>query len=329
MIVKHGYRPLIKREETIKTQQLDRVLMLFLLLVLPFVHYGPRVLTLTACTVAACCIAEAACSLLARKPTVISDFAPVVMGMTISMLVPVTAPLWLPALAGVFGVVVIRAPFGGTGRTPFHPAAAGVAFVTLCWPDLVFAYPDPEKVENLPLFLDCAVDTVRSPAAVLHEGYMPNILPYDMLWGKFAGPMGTTAIVVICACALYLFFRRTADWRITVSFVAVAALFAVLFPRIISIPITSLKYELLSGSLLFCAVFLMTQSETAPRTNVGKLVFGAAGGLLLMLFRMFGAFEQGAVFVVLLMNAIAPVIDYMVGKIRMKGENKREADAKT
>ena len=48
-----------------------------------------------------------------------------------------------------------------------------------------------------------------------------------------------------------------------------------------------------------------------------------------MLFRMFGAFEQGAVFVVLLMNAIAPVIDYMVGTLRMKGENKREADAKT
>ena len=98
---------------------------------------------------------------------------------------------------------------------------------------------------------------------------------------------------------------------------------ALLFPRIMVTPLTSLKYEMLSGSLLFCAVFLITDPVTSPRTQVGKAIYGAVAGVLIMLMRRYGAFEQAACFAVLLMNAISPVIDSIVIAILTRREARR------
>src|SRR5699024_7729567 len=101
-------------------------------------------------------------------------------------------------------------------------------------------------------------------------------------------------------------------WRAPVCFTAAAALYAAMFPRLSMGSVISVKYELLAGSLLFCAFYMITDPCTSPRTGEGRCIWGALGGVLLMLLRCYGGFEQGACFAVLLMNALSPLVDRAV-----------------
>lgn len=302
----------LKREVTVSAMLGDMVLCLCSLLILPTVYYGGRALVLAAVSVLTACAAEVFCSLVAKRPMSASDFSPVVTGLVIALLLPVNVPLWLPAVAACFAVVVVRAPFGFTGHSPFNPAAAALAFVTICWPQEVFTYVAPVAGRPLPLFANVAFTAAPSPASFLQQGLKPAILPLNLLWGNTIGAMGTTALLVIGACALYLFSKKTSNWEITICYLAAAALIAAFFPRIATSSEVSIKYELLSGSLLFCSVFMVTDPVTSPRMTVSRCLYGAFAGALTMVFRHAGAYEQGAWFAVLLANACAPLFDRMV-----------------
>lgn len=301
--------PFIRGEATVSTMMRDMMFVLAVLLVLPVVHYGVRPVIMAVLTAFVCVVCEILFNLVQTRSTGLNDASSVVTGMLIAMLMPVNAPMWLPCAAGVFAIIAVKGPFGSTGHNPFNPAAAGVAFAIICWPKLVFSYVSPDAAALLHPFTDSAVPTIASPAAVLKSGLKPDVLPLDMLWGNIAGPMGATSILVICACGLYLFFKRTARWEITLFFLATAALIAAFFPRIACSPLTSVKYEMLSGSLLFCSVFLVTDPVTSSHTSFGRCLYGAFAGAMVMVFRIFGAFEQGACFAVLIANAAAPLID--------------------
>ncbi len=301
--------PFIKTEVSVASMMRDMLFTLTLLLVLPIVRFGVRPAVMAALTAAVCAASELLFNLIQTKSTGISDCSSLVTGMMIALLMPVNAPMWLPCAAGVFAIVVAKGPFGSTGRNPFNPAAAGFAFTVICWPQLVFSYFDPNSTAVLPPFADCTVQTAASPAAVLKSGLKPDILPFEMLWGNFAGPIGATAVLVIAACALFLFLKRTARWEITLCFLVTVALITAFFPRIACSPLTSVKYEMMSGSLLFCSVFLITDPVTSPHTPLGRCLYGTFAGGLVMAFRIFGVFEQGAAFAVLIANVSAPLLD--------------------
>jgi electron transport complex protein RnfD len=290
----------------------DVLFALSVLLIPNVAHYGLRPLVMAGLTMLVCVFCELLFHLIQGKSIHISEYSAMVTGMIIVMLMPLNAPMWVPCIAAAFAIFVAKGPFGGIGNTPFNPAAAGVAFVTLCFPKDVFSYFNPNTAWILPAFGKTTVSLADSPAAVLKGGLRPDIFPLNMLWGVFAGPVGTTAILVIASCALFLIVRRTASWEIIVCFIAAAALIAALFPRFSGDWLTSVKYEMMAGSLLFCAVFIITDPVTSPNTARGRCIYGALAGALTMMFRYFGAFEEGTVFAVLIANAAAPLIDGML-----------------
>lgn len=308
--------PYVKGDFTVSTMMRNMILALLALLVLPVVHWGLRPLVLAGASVLTCVACRIVFCLVRGKNISVSEFSVVVTGLIVAMLLPLNAPLWLPCAASAFAVLVAREPFGAFGRNPFNPAAAGVAFAALCWPQSVFTYFDPSQPAEFPPFGAAAFRATQSPAAVLKSGFKPNILPLDMLWGNFAGPLGATLILVIGACGLFLFVSRTAKWETTAFFLGAAALIAAAFPRIPLSPLTSVKYELLSGSLFFGSVFMATDPVTSPRTFSGRCVYGALAGAMTMAFRWFGAYEQGVCFALLIAGAAAPVIDSAVFRLR-------------
>ena len=314
---------------TVPSMLKDMIFALCVLLVLPAVHYGARPLAAAGTAVAAALVSEVLFSLFQKRSAALTEPSSVVTGLVVAMLLPVNAPLWLPAAAAAFAVLVAKGPFGFFGRTPFNPAAAGVAFAVLCWPSEGFTYFDPSEPYSLPAFGPCVFTAAKSPAAVLKEGLKPDVLPLNMIWGGGVGPLGTTAALVIGACFLFLLIRRDAKWETTVCFLLAAALIAALFPRIACSPLTSVKYELLSVSLFFCSVFMVTDPVTSPHTFPARCLYGAFAGAMTMAFRRFGAFEQGAVFAVLLANAAAPMLESAVfGLRRGKGRKNVTAAAK-
>lgn len=315
-MLKNAASPYVKSEFTVSSMMRSMLLAQLSLLVVPVIHYGLRPLILAGASVLTAAFCHILFCLVRGKSISVTEVSVLVTGMMIPMLLPLNAPLWLPCAASAFAVLAVREPFGGFGRNPFNPAAAGVAFAALCWPQLTFSYFDPTGPASFPLFGAGSFRTAQSPAAVLKQGFKPDILPLNMLWGNFPGPLGATGILVIGACALLLFFTRAAKPEAAVCFLGAAALAAALFPRILCSPLTSVKYELLSGSLFFCSVFLVTDPVTSPRTFPGRCFYGAFAGAMTMVFRWFGAYEQGACFALLMANAAAPLMDSAVFRLR-------------
>jgi electron transport complex protein RnfD len=68
-------------------------------------------------------------------------------------------------------------------------------------------------------------------------------------------------------------------------------------------------YMVLSGGLLFGAVFMATDYVTSPINWKGKLIFGIGCGLLTSLIRKFGYMPEGVSYAILLMNLLVPYIN--------------------
>lgn len=314
--LKKGIVPYYRRSESVRGMMVDMLIPLALLLVIPVVNHGFRPLV----TVGVCCLTCLLCEILfclfSRRDILVSDLSFAVTGTIVAMLLPVNIPFYVAGTACLFAVLAVKMPFGGTGRSPFNPAAAGIAFVTISFPSLVFAYRNPASSAPMPAFAAApSVETAASPAALLKEGARPLLEQGEMIFGKFAGPMGATAVLVIAACAVYLVFRRAARWETMVSYLAAAALFSALFPRLNTGRMDSLQFELLSGSLVFCAVFMITEPATSPKTPLGRCMYGFLGGVLTMVFRYFGAHEQGACFALLLVNAGSAAFDRLTWRL--------------
>ena len=99
-----------------------------------------------------------------------------------------------------------------------------------------------------------------------------------------------------------------------------AAAVAWFWPRISLSSLTSLKFELLGGGILFVLCFMVTDPVTAPKTREGRFLLGLLGGLLLMGLQYGGAYEQEGVFAVLLLNALTPLTDQLVEKVKHRKE---------
>lgn len=308
--------PLTRVEPAVPAMMRRCIFALLALLVLPVIRYGPRPLVMAGASVLTAVLCEIVFGLIRTRLVSVTELSSVVTALTVAMLLPLNAPLWLPCAASAFAVLVAKEPFGSFGRTPFHPAAAGVAFAILCWPDRVFTYFDPSKPYLLPALGDCVFTAAQSPAAVLKDGLKPAVVPLNLLWGNGVGPLGTTAVLVIGACGLYLAASRAARPEAALCFLGSAAVLAALFPRIACSPLTSVKYELLTGSLLFAAVFLVTEPVPAPSTFSGRCIYGALAGAFTMVFRHFGAYEQGVCFALLLADAFIPIIDSATCRVR-------------
>lgn len=303
--------PYLKKESTVASMMGNVLLAQTALLVISVIHYGLRPLFLCVTTLAVCFAAECICNVIGRRGFFPQEGSCCVTAVTICLLLPPSAPYWLPVLAGIFAILVAKAPFGGLGRTLFNPAAAGVAFVTVCDPGKVFQYVEVPQ-GGYPVFGDVLGTPLQAPSAMMHMGLKPSQQLLELLWGNVPGPMGTTALLVMIAGGFFLCSRRIINWEIPVAVLMTSALYAAIFPRIACDPLTSVGYELMTGSLLYCSVFMLTDPVTSPRTTAGRWLFGIFSGLLLMIMRMFGAYEQGACFVVLLANAVVPSIDRLV-----------------
>lgn len=131
----------------------------------------------------------------------------------------------------------------------------------------------------------------------------------EVFFGNVGGCLGETSALALLIGGLYLLVRRTITWHIPAAVLIAAVLFAGIFYLMNSENYPNPLFHLFSGGMLFCAFFIATDPVTAPLTNKGMLVFGAGVGLLIMLIRIIGEYPEGVMYAILIMNAIAPLID--------------------
>lgn len=327
MKLKQTSPPHISYSYNSRTYMVNVILALLVLYAMAYFYYGVRALLLGLVSVAGTVIAEWIClSIFSRRPS-IHDISSIVTGLIIPLLLPATVPFYIPIIAGIFSIVIVKQPFGGTGNNIFNPAAAGFAFIVTCFSsEILFKYPLPNPAQHLPITITSDITLVTSAAFSLGTQGIPAYSPVQMVLGNIPGPMGATNLLVLSSCMLFLMLRRTISVKLPAAFFATVAIISYFHVRIPVRPLLSVFYELASGFILFGAIFLLNDPVTSPKRSMSRIIYGVIFGAMVMLFRYYGKTEGSFMFVTLLMNALVWNLDMGLEKLvsirrRKKFEN--------
>ena len=260
-----------------------------------------------------------------------------VTGMLVPLIVPVDTPLWMLAVAVVFGVVIGKEVFGGTGMNILNPALTIRAF-------LFFAYPTWMSGDKV--WVHEAVERAGTVDAISGEtilGYLAqgrgseySYSISEMFFGFIPGSVGETSTFLILLGGLFLVFTKIASWRIMLSAILGALTMGLIFNGVVDagwITESSKFYGLMSfafwqhlivGGLAFGIVYMATDPVTGSQTNKGKWYYGFFIGFISVLIRVFNpAYPEGVFLAILLMNVFAPTIDHYVVQGNIKKRLKR------
>jgi electron transport complex protein RnfD len=284
--------------------------------------------------IAAAIAGEALFRLLTRQPLRITDLSAGVSGLLLALVIPPSTPLWMTALGAIFAVVVAKEFFGGLGANVFNPALTGRAFLLMSFPAALTVWHQPQDgfVLSLadaisgasPLGITKAGGSVADVGVALASAGLSSGGSYldtmkTLFFGYRAGCTGESSILLILAAFLFLLVTKTIDFRAPVSMIAAGALAA------FCLGLDPL-FSVLSGGLVFGAVFMATDYVTAPLTAWGKVIFGAGAGLISILIRKWGTFPEGVSYAILIMNAVTPFLNRLLprkyGLVPKKGVSK-------
>lgn len=260
-----------------------------------------------------------------RKHKVNEGF--LVTGSLIPLVMPVTIPLWMVAVATIFAVIIGKEIFGGTGMNILNPALTARAF-------LFFAYPT--KMSGDEVWVSTAVEkgqqlvdgfsgaTPLGVAAAGNADKIPGI--WESFIGIIPGSIGETSTLACLIGAAILLYTGIGSWRIMLSVFAGGLVMSVIFNLISSNTLMQISplHQLVLGGFAFGAVFMATDPVTAAQTNKGKYIYGFLIGLLAIMIRVFNpAYPEGMMMAILFMNVMAPLIDHYVIHANIRRRLKR------
>jgi len=284
---------------------------------------------------------EALFRLAIKQPVRAKDLSAGVSGLILAMIIPPTTPLWMTAIGGVFAVVVGKEFFGGLGANVFNPALIGRAFLVMSFPAALTTWQYPV----LPIGAAFTADVVTgaTPLGIIKMGGsvadVGNALAAvglsdsaefwqtmkALFFGFKGGSMGEIPIFLILASFFFLLVTKTIDWRAPVFMIGAGFISALAFWQDFNFAI----FSILTGGLVFGAVFMVTDYVTSPVTNKGKIIFGAGAGIIAMLIRRFGIYPEGVCFSILIMNALTPFLNKLLpkkyGQTSVRNAQKKEA----
>ena len=138
----------------------------------------------------------------------------------------------------------------------------------------------------------------------------PSISEFDMVLGRFAGPMGTTHIIVLLVCAIVLLCRRSISFTTFTSCLGTLLASAFFFPQAIrETRISSVLFEIMGGATLFVLIFIACDKRNSPKTRFGRLLYGIIVAILTILFRRYANIEVGMIFAVIISNVLCEALD--------------------
>jgi Na+-transporting NADH:ubiquinone oxidoreductase subunit B len=251
-----------------------------------------------------------------------------VTGMLIPLIVPPTIPLWQVALATVFGVLVGKEIFGGTGMNILNVAMTSRAFLYFAYPSQISGAVWTQLADKAPVdaytgatALSIAYDTSNSGSGSVVSALGDFFNFNNMFIGTIPGSIGETSTLFALVGALILIATGVGSWKIIVSVFGGAMLMGAIFNAaglngFMDLPA---HYHLVMGGLAFGAVFMATDPVSAAQTETGKWIYGLLIGMLTVLIRVVNpAYPEGIMLAVLFMNVFAPLIDYYVVQANKK-----------
>ena len=289
-----AYQPQVRAKRGTREIMLDVIIALLPALCVGVWQFGAQALIPLAVSIVSCVFFEWAYRKLMKKPDSIGDLSAVVTGIILAMNVPVGMPLGQLIVGDLVAIVVVKQLFGGIGMNFANPALVGriVLFVSFA------------GAMNNWVFPDAAVDQLSSatPLAVADTSKLSLL---DLFMGIHGGVLGETCALAIVLGLIYLVATKTISIAIPASYIGSMFVFYLISTG----SLHGALVGILSGGLMFGAVFMATDYVTSPFTLKGKLVYGVALGVVTFAIRYWGSYTEGVSFALLFMNLWVPFIN--------------------
>jgi electron transport complex protein RnfD len=308
-------------------------------LIAQVVFFGTGVLIQLVLALVAVSVFEAAIMLLRKRPvwSALSDGSAWLTGVLLALSIPPLAPWWIVIIGCLFSIVIVKQLYGGLGFNLFNPAMAAYVLLLVSFPVQMTAWlPISDLLSNPISFTEqlrliftdftssgfsldqmrtgidgmtmaTPLDTIKTDIA---HGLTVTESMRKPIFNEWAGLGWVWVNLGFLAGGLYLLKEKIINWHIPVSFIVSLALCSGI--GYIASPGTEpgMIFHLLSGATMIGAFFIATDPVSAATTNRGRLIYGAAIGLLVYLIRTFGGYPDAVAFGVLLINIAVPLIDY-------------------
>ncbi|MDO6385350.1 RnfABCDGE type electron transport complex subunit D [Uliginosibacterium sp. 31-12] len=296
-----------------------------------FWQFGWPAFILWLVCVVSCLACEAACLHWSGKPVlpVLWDGSAVLTATLLAMSLPPYLPAWLAMLGSVCAIVLAKQVFGGLGCNLFNPAMVGRTILLVSFPVHMTQWINPHALTNAMSFSEALAisfqglpipDALTSASLLGHVkteigrgiDLLDSLQPFtnDSAWsGARAGSLGETSALLILAGGLFLAAKRIIGLRIPLGFLLGLAVPAMIAHGLAPQTYLPAATHLLSGGVMLGAFFIATDYVTSPSSPAGQWIFALGAGFLSWLIRTWGGYPEGVGFAILLMNAIAPLLD--------------------
>lgn len=283
--------PHVRSKETTQSIMADVCIAMLPATAFGVFQFGFHALLVLIVTVAACVLSEYVFQKMMKLPLTVSDMSAVVTGMILALNMPANIPLWIPALGGIFAIIVVKQLYGGIGQNFMNPALAGRCFLLISFAGKMS---------------DFAMDgwTGATPLAQLKAGEAVDVAA--MFIGKIPGTIGEVSVIALLIGGIYLAVKKVISLRIPVTYILTVAVFAFIFGKQ---DMTYVMAHICGGGLVFGAFFMATDYVTSPITPKGQIVFGVLLGILTGLFRIFGGSAEGVSYAIIISNLLVPLIE--------------------
>ncbi len=239
---------------------------------------------------------------LRNKRFTLYNYSAMTSGLIYSLTLPDNTPLFVVFIGGALGMFLAKLVFGGMGQNIFN--VAGVARVLV--------------VINFGTLVSYDIDSVAGATALQmlsENAFNPAVLDSFSLLNLFTGmgipgSIGEVSTLLIILGGIYLAFRTSFEVRIPLVYIGTVFVLTSLVAIVEGIGLWYPFYHIFSGGLMFGAVFMATDPITSPITKPARVYFGFALGFITVIIRLFGAYPEGVVFAILIMNMFVPTFDY-------------------
>ena len=313
--------PHVHSPVTTKTIMRDVLIALAPAMVGAVCFFGFRALTVTIVSVLACFLFEKLYCKIMKMDDKTYDLSACVTGVLLAFVCPVTIPYWTIILGAFFAIIVVKMLFGGLGRNIVNPALASRAFM-FSWPVLMSTW---QKVgfENAAAVINPDAVTAATPLAAMHQGVMCEESIWDLFVGNVGGCLGETSALLLLIGLVWLLYRKVITLRIPIAYIGTVAVLTFLFPKG-NDRIAWMAAQVFGGGLMLGAIYMATDYVTSPVTKLGQIVYGIGCGVLTVVIRYFGGYNEGVSYAILCMNACVVLLD-RIGRPVKFGAPKKEA----
>ncbi len=297
--------------------------------------FGIKALIVVLVSILAAVGSEALLGLVSKKTT-IGDGSAVLTGLLVGYNMPPEIPLYIPAVASIFAIFVVKWCFGGLGANWMNPALAGRVFVFFSWskPMTRWVLPSvggvdvvtgPTPLGSLKSAYFSSTLNVSGPLEYLQSAGNP-VTYKDLFFGYIPGCIGEISALLLILGALFLLVRKIITWHVPVAYIGSFALLIWIFGGLrlgTGFFSGDILFHLLSGGLILGALYMATDMATTPLTGKGNIIFGLGCGVLTFLIRIYGSLPEAVSLSILFMNVFVPVIDRYTkierfGKVEVK-----------